>query len=406
MAHSKTDDGGTRGACPIGVRRIVAVVLAAAIVMGVLVPAGIWFWSSVLERMARAQTALIHAEAGDKAFEQKEYFRAMTAYAYARDMNPTPENAKKFMRARLFLGSVRPDLLARWDREDLEYQRAFLAGDETQTAAVIEVLEGHLRRMAGNIEAAKERYKAALSRDEQCLGAHLGLGLVAYRAGKADEAKSELGIVLKALPEHREAALALADVHLAEDDADAAIHILKRLLEAGQDAEVHQGLGLAYQRKNQVREAATHFQMAVQLNPTSRDSHLALGELYLNSELYALAESSFRAAANISQDETVLTGLARSLSGQRRYDEAMRAIGPVLQRGNSGPLALIAAAEAASGLGRKDDARRLYEEALRFIEKLEGRGDPKVVQALKREVQNGLRGLESPDVGTSNPPTR
>lgn len=388
-----------------GPGRFVAWVLAGVIGVGVLLPAGMWFWGSWSERRDRSRTSALHEEEGNQAFASGDYARAMTAYTYARDMNPTSALATKFIRARLYLGSVRPDLVARWDRGDLEYQMAFLAKQDPGTTAVREALAGHLKRMAGDAEAARERYKAALAADAGCLGAHLGLGLLAYRSGKTDEAKTELETFTKAFPDHREAAMALSDIRLSAGDADGAIELLNRLLAVGPDAEVHHGLGLAYQRKNQLREAAAHFQTAIQLNPNARESHMALGNLYLDAELYALAESSFRAAINLSQDETALTGLARSLNGQKRYDEAGRAIMPVLQRGNAGPMALLAAADAAEGLGRKEDAVRLYEEVLKFLEKLEGRADPKAIQALKNQVQQGLARLQTP-AGAAPPPPR
>ncbi len=380
----------------VGAGRLVGWVLAAVIGVGVLVPAGVWFWASLSDRRDRSRAAALHEDAGDQAFAAGDYARAMTAYTYARDMTPTPGLARKFIRARLYLGSVRPDLLARWDREDLEYQRAFLGNQDPGTVAVGEVLAGHFKRLSGDVEAAKERYKAALAADPGCMGAHLGLGLLAYRAGKTDDAKTELETFMKGFPDHREAAMALSDIRLSGGDADGAIDLLNRLLAAGPDAEIHHGLGLAYQRKNRTREAAAHFQAAVQLNPNARDSYLALGNLYLDAELYALAESSFRAALNLSQDEAGLTGLARSLNGQKRYDEAQKVVMPVLQRGNAGPMALLAAAEAAEGLGRKDDAARLYEEVLKFLEKLEGRADPQAIQALKSQVQAGLARLQAP----------
>lgn len=391
--------------CRAGAARLVAWVLAAVIGVGVLVPAGMWFWASLSDRRDRSRAAALHEDAGDQAFAAGDYARAMTAYTYARDMTPTPGLARKFVRARLYLGSVRPDLVARWDREDLDYQKAFLANQDPGTAAVGEVLAGHFRRLAGDAEAAKERYKAALAADAGCMGAHLGLGLVAYRSGKTDEAKTELETFLKGFPDHREAAMALADIRLIGGDADGAIELLNRLLAVAPDAEAHHGLGLAYQRKNKTREAAAHFQAAIQVNPNARESHMALGNLYLDAELYALAESSFRAALNLSQDEAGLTGLARSLNGQKRYDEAQKVIVPVVQRGNAGPMALLAAAEAAEGTGRKDDAARLYEEVLKFLEKLEGRADPKLIQALKSQVQEGLARLQAP-AGAAPPAPR
>ncbi len=391
--------------CCAGAGRLVAWVLAAVIGVGVLVPAGMWFWASLSDRRDRSHAAAVHEAAGDQAFAAGDYARAMTAYTYARDMTPTPGLARKFVRARLSLGSVRPDLLARWDREDLEYQRAFLVDQDPGTTAVSEVLAGHLKRLAGDLEAAKERYKAALAADAGSMGAHLGLGLVAYRSGKTDEAKTELETFLKGFPDHREAAMALSDIRLGAGDADGAIDLLNRLLALGPDAEVHHGLGLAYQRKNKTREAAAHFQTAVQLNPNARESHMALGNLYLDAGLYALAESSFRAALNLAQDEAGRTGLARSLNGQKRYDEAQQALAPVLRSGNAGPMGLLTAAEAAEGLGRKDDAARIYEDLLKFLEKLEGRADPKAIQALKGRVQEGLARVRAP-AGAAPPAPR
>ncbi len=389
-------EGSSSGVCSLGAGRVAAWVVAGAVAVGVLLPAGMWFWSALAERWDRTRTASIHEEAGDQAFASGDYARAMMAYTYARDMDPRPEVALKFIRARVHLASVRPDLMARWDGEDLEYQRAFLVSQDPGSKAASEAIAGHLRRLAGDAEGAKERYKAALAADEACPGAHLGLGLLAHRAGKVEDAKTELETFVKAFPVHREALLALADIRINSGDADGAIELLNRLLAVGPDAEAHHGLGLAYQRKNQAREALAHFQTAVRLNPNARESHMALGNLYLEAELYALAEASFRTALNLSQDETALVGLARSLNGQKRFDETLQALAPLLQRGNAGPLALLTAADAAQGVGRKDDAARLYREVLSFLGKLEGRADPKAIQALKKEAQEGLDRLQAP----------
>lgn len=382
--------------CAARSRLLRSTILGGLLGFGVLLPAAGWYWNALLDRMGRSRTAAIHEEAGDQAYAAGEYSRAMTAYTYARDMSPTPALAQKFIRARLALGSVRPDLVARWDRDDLLYQSAFLAKQDPSLAALSEVISGHLRRQVGDAEGAKERYKAALAVDPESPGAHLGLGLLAYRAGKTDDAKAELEPFVKKFPDHREAVMALADIRLNAGDADGAIELLKRLLEVGPDSEVHHGLGLAYQRKNQVREAASHFQTAVQLNPNARESHMALGNLYLDSELYSLAEVSFRSALSLSQDEAAHVGLARSLNGQKRYDAALQVLSQVLQRSNTGPMAFLAAAEAAEGLGRRDEAVRLYEEVLKFIERLEGHADRRALQALRSQVQQGLERLKAP----------
>lgn len=376
-------------------------VLVGVVAVGVLLPAGIWFWTSMADLGERSRAASAHEEAGDRAFETGEYLRAMTAYTYARDMRPTASIQQKFIRARLYLGSVRPDLLGQWNREDVEYQRAFLLARDPRAKAVAETLAGHLARLIGNADEAKERYKAALAADAECAGAHLGLGLLAYRTGKTDDAKSELEAFVKKFPDHREAILALADIRLNAGDADGAIEMLNRILKTRNDPEAHHGLGLAYQRKNQLRDAAAQFQMAIQLNPNARESHLALGNLYLDAELYPMAEQAFRAALNLAQDENALTGLARSLNGQKRFADALQALSGVLSRGNAGPFAMLAAAEASEGLGRRDDAARLYEETLKFLEKLQGRVDPKALSSLQRQVQAGLDRLKAP---ASTPP--
>lgn len=386
-----------------GYRKWVVVVLGVALLVGVALPAGLWLWGAVAERWERSSYARMHEMNGDEAMAQGDYALALNAYNYARDSRPGPEIAMKFIRARLMLASIRPDLLARWDRDEVEYQMKAMAQKDAGAAALVETLHGHIRRSMGDAQGARDRYKAALAADPDLAGAHLGLGLLAFAEGKNDEAKSELELFVKKFPEHRDAVLSLANIRLDAGDADGAMELLNRLLALGPDSDVHHLLGLAFRAKNQLRDAVVHLQTAVRLNPSARASHMALGNIYLDAQLFALAEASFRNALSIAQDDGALIGLAQALNGQQRYEEALSTIAPVLQRGNATPNALLAGAEAQAGLGRKEEALRLYNELRQFISRLEGRVNPGLLEPLKQRVNDGLAKLGDTVSGQATP---
>ncbi|HJK93669.1 MAG TPA: tetratricopeptide repeat protein [Polyangiaceae bacterium LLY-WYZ-15_(1-7)] len=69
-----------------------------------------------------------------------------------------------------------------------------------------------LEREAGESDAARERYEAALERDERNAAAHIGLGKILVAAGEAEEGEAALRRALEIVPNSADVALALGEL--------------------------------------------------------------------------------------------------------------------------------------------------------------------------------------------------
>jgi tetratricopeptide (TPR) repeat protein len=165
--------------------------------------------------------------------------------------------------------------------------------------------------------------------------AHRALGVEYAKRGRTREAIAHLGLA---------AALASSDVYSLDDLAhlhrnagrhDEAITYYQRMLQF-RDPEVllraHMGLGMTYVRMQQLREAASHFEAALRIDPRAVEARQNLGALYLLQGEYEKAVAELRRAMGQAPENAEVRhalGVAYEKSGARQqaveqYREAVR----------------------------------------------------------------------------------
>lgn len=363
---------------------------------GVLLPVGWSYWVTVRDQGAIHALASLHEGTGDAAFAQGDFQAALTAYTRARAVLGNPRIERKVARSRAEVVAIRPDLLDIRIVADLEYECRWLLADDSQTRATCFAVFGHIAALNQNSEAARKAYSDALAIVQDHPGAHLGLALLAYRAGDTRTAQAEFSAVLKKVPGHLDSMIGLGDIYLAQGDTGAAVESYSKAIQTRDDARARHGLGLAYARQNKVQEAAQEFERSIALNPQAFDSYVAYGNLLAGAGVLARAEQAFRSALALRQDASVQVALASVLTRQGKAAEAMQWIGPVLNAGSREPAVLLEAARALQALGRIEEARGFYEATGNALKDAAATMDQATLEAFRKEVEAGLQGTGTP----------
>ena len=124
------------------------------------------------------------------------------------------------------------------------------------------------------------RYEERLARDPMSL-AWAPLADAHRKAGRTREAIELCREGLSRFPQYRTARLVLAKAYLDAGDAAAALAEIDTALEAGgaRDAEAHRLAGELHRRAGRLEEAIAHLGEAARLDPSDRESRLALESL-------------------------------------------------------------------------------------------------------------------------------
>ena len=127
--------------------------------------------------------------------------------------------------------------------------------------------------------ALVRRYEERLARDPMSL-AWAPLADVHRKAGRTREAIELCREGLSRFPQYHTARLVLAKAYLDAGDAGAALAEIETALESGtRDAEAHRLAGELHRRAGRLPEAIAHLGEAARLDPSDRESRLALESL-------------------------------------------------------------------------------------------------------------------------------
>jgi protein O-GlcNAc transferase len=260
-------------------------------------------------------------------------------------------------------------------------------------------LLGRVHKELGDTAAAEDSYRQALRADPQCADAHVSLGILLRRAGRLDEAAACYRRALQAKPRSKEALTNLGNilsdlgrfaeaietlertVALFPDAAGATTNLGKLLRGAGRpdaavsllsecfrrnhdDGDVALELGLALAEQGRWKEAAEHYQYAVQLQPASVAAHRLMAEAVTQLGGFAESVSIYRRCLELAPgDVASLNNLSVALRIEGALGESLemaeraRALAPDL------PEAHASVADALSAQGRAEEADRVYTQA-------------------------------------------
>ena len=214
-----------------------------------------------------------------------------------------------------------------------------------------------------DFEAAVKDYQAYLAKKPDDASVHYNLGYTYTALERPDDAKAEYerAIALdpanpKMAPAYRNLGMTL----LAKDPA-AAVEPLERAAEfQPQDPRAKWLLGTALERSGKIAPAIEQFQAAQKLDSQDVEISASLAYALLSAGRFQEAEAAYRATLSLHPDGAPLRqaqlGLANSLVGQKKLDEAASEWGAYLQLAPNDIAVRIERASALVDLGRNDDA--------------------------------------------------
>ncbi|HLE01188.1 MAG TPA: tetratricopeptide repeat protein [Bdellovibrionota bacterium] len=157
---------------------------------------------------------------------------------------------------------------------------------------------------AGEFTLARNIYKTILQSGERSSLALFGLARCCDAEGKLEEARAhyEESIAYHGTLESYRSLAAL--FMRQEKDGQAAATLLRalHLKELGQKDrfELHQACGNCFARAKNLKEAETHYEKALELNPTADEIRANLGALYLQNQKFSEAKHQFQNAIAIN----------------------------------------------------------------------------------------------------------
>jgi tetratricopeptide (TPR) repeat protein len=181
--------------------------------------------------------------------------------------------------------------------------------------------------------AEAERLLRAIVGEEPGLpAAHVNLGTVLERLGRADEALTEYGEALRLDPGHDVARLNLAALHVARGAPADAERVYREAIDADpQAAEPHARLAALLERRTDLDGAVTEYRRAAALNPDLAWARNNLGYLLERRGDADGAIEQYRAAAASNPDYTLARlNLANLLLARGQVAEAATAFEEVL----------------------------------------------------------------------------
>lgn len=234
----------------------------------------------------------------------------------------------------------------------------------------------------------------------------LSLLAVCYRS--TNNTRQLAGILynwLKLDPENDKVRLELAEVYIAESKYNDATRLIEEaLVKRKCDVELHLKLAKIYEKQNDDKKWLVHLQAASQCNPKDVELLYQIGRYYfekknrLQGERYlkralrlnkrhtaanfmygsiVLARKEYkkagvflsRAVAIDRENEDYRVALTEAFYQQGRYDDAFKAIKPLIRKGDIRPDALRWAGLIYSAIGKPDTAKQILENAIQVERK-------------------------------------
>jgi protein O-GlcNAc transferase len=172
---------------------------------------------------------------------------------------------------------------------------------------------------AQKYEAAIAPLQKFLAEKDDFAYAHFQLGYVYTALGRGKEARPEYEKALQLDPKMSEAALNLGILLLNEDPAGAVAPLQKSVDVLPTQSRPRTLLGLAYEKKGDLKSATVAYEGALALDPKDSETSLHLGQLLIRQNRATEAEGRFRLVL-VSEPESraALLGLAQTLEAEKK----------------------------------------------------------------------------------------
>lgn len=219
---------------------------------------------------------------------------AASAFQRALDASPGDYVARHGL-AQAFLAQDRLGQAAQ------EEQRALADSNGTFVPALIGM--GNIAQRLGRFDEAQAHYTAALAQDASATGAHLGLGRVAFVQGDMASAANYYRQGLAVDPQNVRLLLALGDLLVQTGDTVGALDVYEQARQAApNNASVHASLGRALWQAGQGDAALAQLDRALRIDPNDADTLLLIGDISESMGRLDAALEAYGRAARVRSD--------------------------------------------------------------------------------------------------------
>jgi len=166
--------------------------------------------------------------------------------------------------------------------------------------------DGRKAMLTGDYDAAVKLLKQAADAKDAKTSYRLYLARAYRYSEKAQQAETQLKIILKSAPDHVEAGQLLGQICAERKDWRNAVKILEPLLKYRHDYTTYQLLAEALYNLDEYKKARKYYQEAIKLNAKNAGDHYRLGNIHLAGNSFALAADSYQKALSLNLDSPVL----------------------------------------------------------------------------------------------------
>jgi Flp pilus assembly protein TadD len=186
---------------------------------------------------------------------------------------------------------------------------------------------------AGDLSRARFIFEQILQSVPQEPHALNGLGVIAYRSGRLDEAEDFHRRAIALLPDNPVFYNNLYLTYYQQERTAEAIQCCRRAIELDPNSPMlHSNLGIALRHAGQLEPAMASLRRALEIDPAYADAHYNLANALVESRQLDQAEREFRRAIELAPgDFESWNNLGALLQLTGRFDEAMEAFEAALR---------------------------------------------------------------------------
>lgn len=165
--------------------------------------------------------------------------------------------------------------------------------------------EGLALKQQGQLDAALERFTAAVREDGAFTGAYLELGLVYRLQRQTESAKQQFLVLLKKEPSNKVALQNVAELYFEQKAYEDALTYAQYAQEAGA-ARMEKMMGLCYYHLDHAEEAILHLQKALHEEPDNPAVPYKIAQVLALKERYAESIEYYHASLRIDSTQANL----------------------------------------------------------------------------------------------------